>query len=823
MYCNKLRIFISFVMWFVLASSSALFAQSPAPAFSSDAPESGITGNMFVIITPLENNGGGGAANVSITSAALGSISPAAPSFPIPLGPWPASSAKQLVLQFAAGSLVIGNRYLLTVRGTYEFGGVQLGLAISRIVQVTTATGSTLNDINRWIALDAIREEWESVFALGIPASGQAMLAFLQGRPEFIEPGMSADGTTVWAKFADGLQIVVGFDSFSPQDQAASKKGSVRAASPSASLSPNAADGGELPASSTFRFLDVFPSLDDASLVPDLTQWMIAQSYTPVNGASATVAALRAMNGSNDGIFLIRTHGAVIQNGTQKVYALWTSEPFTLDSPASDFDDAFAKPERLVIYEAAVAHNVPEWHWAITPAFVNTYWKPGTFSANSLVYFDACQSDVDANWKAAIMAAGASVYAGWSDDTKDRFASETARLVFDRLLGANEFCPETSPNTLPTLCVPGKANPPIFPQRPFTYASVVNTEYLYHDLGFNTDLDSKIAGTKLIFTPSAEGSGFGLLAPSISYMVMNEGDDSIVGEPGQLTIYGIFGNDPGEGGSVQVGGTIEMQNGIPVVIGGKSVDIESWNLDHIVVDLPLSGTGSAGNVQVAANGHVSNVAQLTEWRNQSDQFAFTLNSAGSLQQQQNFAFHLRADIRKWRKVIHDPPTEPFVIIISANDSMATVSSTGSASGLSVTESWTGSPALVNLWGSPGVSNNFFAFVGGAVDSEHMSFGVVVLSQDGLTCKVCEPGLDCTTSNLTVSGPASWFGLWTSQPIYFTADFDYSGDTVFIKNGSMSGSGIGIGCSSLSDKARGNFTWASIASEPDTAPDPHSAR
>ncbi len=359
--------------------------------------------------------------------------------------------------------------------------------------------------------------------------------------------------------------------------------------------------------------------------------------------------------------------------------------------------------------------------------------------------------------------------------------------------------------------VAGQAEPPIFPQRPFTYPSVVNTEYPSHDLGAETFClgPDDCFYTSLDFTAATSGSGFGLLAPSISNMVMNEGEEA--GKPGQLTIYGIFGTDPWPDGSVQVGGTIEMKNGIPVVTGGKSVNIESWDPGQIVVDLPLSENGSAGNVQVIARQHVSNVAQLTEWRSQMDQFSFTISGPGSLLQQQNFAFHLRADIRKWRKVIHQAPIEPDnVPIASASDSEATVISSGSYPAKSGdTYKWKGSPKLVNFFGAPAGSNTFF-LTGTAVDSTHMTFAVDDLALLGGTCSACNSSGTCTPFPLFVQGPFGWFSSWSGGPAPSNTEFEYSnsGDSVSIKKGSMSGSGIGLDCTPVSaDADKGDFTWA----------------
>jgi hypothetical protein len=70
------------------------------------------------------------------------------------------------------------------------------------------------------------------------------------------------------------------------------------------------------------------------------------------------------------------------------------------------------------------------------------------------------------------------------------------------------------------------------------------------------------------------------------------------------------------------------------------------------------------------------VAQLTEWR--GDQYTFTIFGEQSLQLQQTYNFHLRADVRKWRRVIHKAPDEPEGGVFSTDDSTGTFQATGSA-------------------------------------------------------------------------------------------------------------------------------------------------
>jgi hypothetical protein len=742
------------------------------PVFSVKTPVSGIVGDKFIVVLPIENTGAGAADNVSVNSAAFGTIATVEPSLPIPLGPWPAASPKQLVLQFPGSNLVLGKLYLLTIRGTYDFGSTQLGFSVNRFIQVTTADSSTQASIQLWVALDAIRQESESVNGLGQPGAANAMLAFLQSRPEFSSAEISADSTAVWANVGDGLQVIVSFNSFSLPDlvNASTISESVsivsnvpeissaiklaRASSVASGTAPTQKSDGEMPTSSKFRFLNAFPNFSDGVLLPALTSWLSSEGYTPVNGAASSVAGLKAMNGQNDGVFLIRTHGEIVGQGTTDdplVFALWTSDVTETSSFASFYDDATATPPRLKFYSAQIAPNVFETHWAITPAFVNMYWKAGTFSNNSLVYIDACKSDVDPNWKNAIMAAGASVYAGWLDDTGDPFAGKTARLAFDRMLGANRYCPETSPNVAVTPCAVGQAASPIFPQRPFNYAAVSNTEFARHALGTYLNLTSGFS-TTLNFTPPTPGPTFGLLAPSI----MNMQVDETVGNAGQLTIFGSFGTDP------RTAGTGSVQ------IGGNDANIASWDPAGIVVNLDPN---SSGDVQVRVRGHQSNVAQLTMWQGQ---FNFQLSGPQSISETTTYNLNIRQDIRQYRKVIHDPPGEPVSSFLTVMPTSTVNYSCGGSDVQTVspqvvdTDTWsgsgTGTPVYTKLNLGP-----FFYVEGRLLDSMNIQLIDISPLGDTAACPIQIVLEDPPRAPVTINSTGVDYGVGMFLPINLSLD------------------------------------------------------
>jgi hypothetical protein len=155
--------------------------------------------------------------------------------------------------------------------------------------------------------------------------------------------------------------------------------------------------------------------------------------------------------------------------------------------------------------------------------------------------------------------------------------------------------------------------------------------------------------------------------------------DETMGQGGQLTIEGIFGKDRDS-----------------VTVGGPNSDptIESWGTNKIVVDLNLSGLGSAGDVQVTVRGHQSNVARLTDWW--GSQFTFTVMDLDSLKQKTVYNLHFRDDVREWRKEIHQPPIEPSGLVASANDSTSTFLSSGSSTQIATTFIWKGSGTLSNV-------------------------------------------------------------------------------------------------------------------------------
>jgi hypothetical protein len=240
-------------------------------------------------------------------------------------------------------------------------------------------------------------------------------------------------------------------------------------------------------------------------------------------------------------------------------------------------------------------------------------------------------------------------------------------FLFDQLLGEKEGQPPTKPF-----------------DRSWDYETVMAE---MHRLGY--DLASIPLLAELILTPNSNGGDFGLLAPSIKKMTVDE-------EKQELTLEGIFGNDPG---------TTDGK----VFVGGKEMTSRTWDpkLKQIIIhDLPLTGQGSAGDVYVMVRGHKSNVRQLTDWRGTvtwRDEATYPTGFSGKPFEEFKLKIHVRADVGKFRdKPGEDPKWEAIPIqIFAAKDSTAEYSAGGSATitqgGQTIGESWSRvGPATVPL-------------------------------------------------------------------------------------------------------------------------------
>ncbi|MBZ5728263.1 MAG: hypothetical protein LAP87_25160 [Acidobacteriia bacterium] len=107
-----------------------------APSFSTRTPDILNSSNKLSLSIPVLNIGTAAANNMVVTGITLGSSVPLNPAMPVVLGDLGADNAAAVNASFSAANLTVGNKYLVTVRGTYAFGNATYGFAVNRFIVV---------------------------------------------------------------------------------------------------------------------------------------------------------------------------------------------------------------------------------------------------------------------------------------------------------------------------------------------------------------------------------------------------------------------------------------------------------------------------------------------------------------------------------------------------------------------------------------------------------------------------------------------------------------------------------------------------------------
>jgi hypothetical protein len=282
-----------------------------------------------------------------------------------------------------------------------------------------------------------------------------------------------------------------------------------------------------------------------------------------------------------------------------------------------------------------------------------------SFPKDSFVWLGACTAlaSVNRHFVDALIGAGAGVVWAWTSGFNSETDYHAALYVFDRMLGLN---------------VHRREGPP---QRPFDYASIKANMAPW-------DTDQIGSGataltSQLLFVSGGRNAPAGLLAPSIKNMYVDE-------DRGLLVLSGKFGS---EMGTAQVAGIDRT--------------VESWTEDTVKINLPATGTGTAGEVVVFSRGRRSNVRPLTEWRGEFI-WTFINTPQPDLQWAGLIRVHIRADVHDYRNEHRQAPIRGRTVRFAcANDTNGSVTGSGDHGQAPNVTSWRGTSHMVSRLLSPG--------------------------------------------------------------------------------------------------------------------------
>lgn len=506
-------------------------------------------------------------------------------------------------------------------------------------------------------SMAAVDAHMDSVSAASAADLNASLLEFLGSRSDFVNSGATDDG--VWGTLANGGTYFV-----------VTNRAPVPGENAENPVVTELAAGTDVPRGSILaRMLNgMGPAFanEPAILRPAVSD----RGYTAAVGGAdlATLAAFGfpaffylSAHGGTCSIPQLDARGRMVNGADGRPimlpdYAVSTTTEANAAAIAArmaDFESGIIVAARMLEdYVGGVA--VQRTRFMVTSRWVTRYWQ---FATDSLVWISACSSlgAGAAPFIAACQAKGAGLYVGWTDTVGGPAAVAASKFAVDRLLGANRLAPLESPK-----------------QRSFDYEEVwadLARADLHRDQVLDSVSGAAIAGrvAELKYQAKA-GTNFGLLAPSIRYVLVDESAD-------EVHLYGIFGTPPADERVV--------------LIDGLEASVKSWDREEIVCDLPRSGQGSKGDVKVSVRAHDSNVRQITEWNIQL-QYTWDNHAEAGLKVDGPFTVRFRGDVGEYREHPHLTPTKPVRCFAASLDSLATLTASGTYSSGGCTTTWSGS-------------------------------------------------------------------------------------------------------------------------------------
>ena len=346
--------------------------------------------------------------------------------------------------------------------------------------------------------------------------------------------------------------------------------------------------------------------------------------------------------------FDIATHGMVALSPLGNPYYLWLSDtPITsaaLVKYAADYTAGNLVYATVLSSGAFLSTS----KFAFTPGFVTNHVQ---FGSGAIVVNESCfgqNAAISTQVTATLKSAGVGRYFGWTQPVGGGYADQTDAFIWDRLLGEAS----TTLNAFVTQRVP--------PQRPFSLDAIqgiLGSETRAGAFGTssNTYAQSPASGTYPVSNLQVTDlGGESVQYPLVEYGLPSISNVAVTEDPVNptLTIYGHFPVQPGFVAVID-----------PAQTSAKPITPTSWATNQIVIPIPVTGTGSKGNVIVQSTyGINSNPVPLTQWTgtlagNENATFTGMGGQAGtgSGQITTNYTIDFRADVHPTVPVIDTTP------------------------------------------------------------------------------------------------------------------------------------------------------------------------
>jgi len=417
-------------------------------------------------------------------------------------------------------------------------------------------------------AIDSIDTFLASQSTLGRADLAQALLAYLKQIPQFVNPGISDDGT-VYATLADGVPFSIETNDPTIDIQAGTLP-ATKAASATSRTPKIAASGGEQPGGAEAFVIDAFSSTCE-SPAATITSELKAAGYH-VTTSSGRLSDWTAV--SNAAVLFNSSHGARVPDPTTGALVFWQQSG---QEPLEE-DASWARP--LIKSGALMIDKIPvpplpistsgmqKMDWVNRYTFSYKYLtNPTMFAENSLFWDESCSgaSNPGRDFVTNLQQHnGLDLFAGWSQPVVVVDANETSSFFFDRAFGLNQFQPVDATNPPPNdwTSISGIMQT--------TNRASLSTQLLSisDPSRFQSEKNSPIAALAFI-----NGSGtLATLIPSIAAIAQDTTKN-------ELTLTGSFGTTPGT-----------------VTIGTTSLKVKAWTPATVTTELPTV----TGDVQVVS-------------------------------------------------------------------------------------------------------------------------------------------------------------------------------------------------------------------------------